>query len=71
MEILRQFALTIGPGNKTFVLPSARRLLKHLRARDFAASIAEMVNPLQRLQKHYLVLWEERQQDSRVGEART
>ncbi len=66
MEIVRQFVLTIGPANNTFVLPSRRRLLKHLRARDSAAAIAEMVHSLQRLHKQYLVLWEERQRENRV-----
>ncbi|MFZ2157654.1 MAG: GntR family transcriptional regulator [Bradyrhizobium sp.] len=64
MEIVRQFVLTIGPGNNAFVLPSRRRLLKHLRARDSQAAIAEMVNSLQRLHKQYLVLWEGRQREN-------
>ncbi|NDZ18912.1 GntR family transcriptional regulator [Variovorax sp. WS11] len=60
MEIVRLFVRTIGPSENDFVLPSRRRLLKQLRARDAGAAIAEMTKTLQRLHKQYMVLWEDR-----------
>lgn len=57
MEIVRLFVQTIGPSENAYVMPSRRRLLKHLRARDAAAAVAEMHKTLERLHKQYLTLW--------------
>ena len=42
-------------------MPSRRRLLAHLRARDADAAVLEMTKFLQRLEVKYLDLWNERQ----------
>ena len=57
MQIVRLFVQTIGPSENPYVLPSRRRLVKQLRARDADAASAEMAKTLQRLHRHYLVLW--------------
>lgn len=58
MEVLGQFMKRIGPYDNPFTIPSRRRLLKHLRARDSEAAVAEMTRFLKRLQTKYLDLWE-------------
>ena len=60
MEVMREFIKTIGPSNHDFTLPSRRRLLKHLRARDADAAVAEMSKFLEQLQANYLQLWNSR-----------
>ncbi len=61
MEVMRQFIAGIGPSENPFTLPSRRRLLKHLRARDADAAVAEITRFLMRLQTKYLDLWKLRQ----------
>ena len=53
---MRQFLDTIGPTQNPYVLPSRRRFLQHLAARDAVAAVAEMEKHLKRLHKHYLSL---------------
>jgi DNA-binding FadR family transcriptional regulator len=60
MEVLGQFIERIGPSENPFTLPSRRRLMKHLRARDADAAVAEMTRFLGRLQTKYLDLWKSR-----------
>jgi DNA-binding FadR family transcriptional regulator len=60
MEIVRLFVSSIGPSDNAYVLPSRRRFMKYLHARDAAAATAEMVKALQRLHRNYMVLWEQR-----------
>jgi len=60
MEVMREFIKTIGPSDNDYTLPSRRRLLKHLRARDADAAVAEMSKFLDRLQANYLQLWNSR-----------
>lgn len=62
MEVMREFVKAIGPSENPYTLPSRRRLLKHLRARDADAAVAEMNKFLQRLQANYMELWNSRQQ---------
>ena len=62
MEVMREFVKTIGPSDNGYTLPSRRRLLKHLRARDADAAVAEMNKFLERLQANYMELWNSRQQ---------
>jgi GntR family transcriptional regulator, transcriptional repressor for pyruvate dehydrogenase complex len=62
MEVMREFVKTIGPSDNPYTLPSRRRLLKHLRARDADAAVAEMNKFLERLQANYMELWNSRQQ---------
>lgn len=60
MEVLAEFIKVIGPSDNPYTLPSRRRLLKHLRAREAEAAVAEMRKFLQRLQAHYLERWNSR-----------
>lgn len=62
VEVLRKFIERIGPSENPYTLPSRRRLLKHLRARDSDAAVAEMTRFLQRLQAQYMDLWNSRAQ---------
>lgn len=57
MEVFAQFIAQIGPSDNSFILPSRRRFMKHLRARDAAAAAAEMTNALVRLQTGYMNQW--------------
>lgn len=61
MEVMREFVKAIGPSENTYTLPSRKRLLKHLRARDADAAVAEMNKFLERLQANYMELWNSRQ----------
>ena len=64
MEIMRQFVEGHRPAatEPAHTLPSRKRLLKHLRARDADAAVAEMSKFLERLQAKYMDLWNQRQQ---------
>jgi len=62
MEVMREFVKAIGPSDNPYTLPSRRRLLKHLRARDADAAVAEMNKFLERLQANYMELWNSRKQ---------
>ncbi|WP_076999785.1 FadR/GntR family transcriptional regulator [Variovorax sp. KK3] len=62
MEVMREFVKAIGPSVNAYTLPSRRRLLKHLRARDADAAVAEMSKFLERLQANYMELWNSRKQ---------
>jgi GntR family transcriptional regulator, transcriptional repressor for pyruvate dehydrogenase complex len=54
LEVMGLFIAQIGPSENPYTLPSRRRLLKHLRARDEKAAVAEMSKFLSRLQAQYL-----------------
>ncbi|WP_088954333.1 FadR/GntR family transcriptional regulator [Variovorax sp. HW608] len=60
VEVFGQFIAQIGPGDNAFILPSRRRFMKHLRARDAAAAAAEMTKALVRLQTKYMAQWSAR-----------
>jgi GntR family transcriptional repressor for pyruvate dehydrogenase complex len=60
MEVMQEFIKVIGPSENDYTLPSRRRLLKHLRARDAQAAVAEMTKFLERLQANYMQLWNSR-----------
>lgn len=60
MEVMGQFIKRIGPSANPFTLPSRRRLMKHLRARDAQAAVKEMTRLLVGLQTKYLNQWSER-----------
>ena len=60
MAVFAQFIAGIGPSDNSFILPSRRRFMKHLRARDAPAAAAEMKRALARLQSQYLVQWRAR-----------
>lgn len=63
MAVFGQFIARIGlgPGDNPFVLPSRRRFMKHLRARDADAAVAEMTKSLKRLQTKYLAQLSEKE----------
>jgi GntR family transcriptional regulator, transcriptional repressor for pyruvate dehydrogenase complex len=54
MEVVERLALALGPGEHDMVLQSRKRMLKHLRARDADAAVAEMERHLKRLHKMWL-----------------
>ena len=60
MEVFGHFIRTIGPSDNAFLIPSRRRFLKRLRARDVEGATDEMRKLLERLQTRYLALWSER-----------
>lgn len=59
LAVLRHFVQTIGPYENSFVLPSRKRFIKLLEARDTSGAIAEMEASLKRLQRSYLSLAKE------------
>ncbi|TFZ02854.1 FadR family transcriptional regulator [Ramlibacter henchirensis] len=60
MAVFAHFIAKIGPSDNSFILPSRRRFMKHLRARDAAAAAAEMKKALARLQTKYMDQWSAR-----------
>ena len=60
MAVMAYFIAQIGPSDNSFILPSRRRFMKHLRARDAAAAAAEMRKSLARLQTKYMDQWSAR-----------
>jgi GntR family transcriptional repressor for pyruvate dehydrogenase complex len=54
LDVLAHFIGRIGEQDNPFVLPSRRRLMKLLRARDADGAVAEMTSHLKRLQRSYL-----------------
>jgi len=59
VAVLRHFVQTIGPYENSFVLPSRKRFIKLMEARDVDGAIAEMESSLKRLQRSYLSLAKE------------
>ncbi len=60
MGVVGEFIKRIGPSENAFVLPSRRRLIKLLRARQADAAVAEMNKALARLHDQYLAQWSAR-----------
>ena len=56
MDVMRQFLSSIGPAENPYVLPSRKRFMQHLAARDADAAVAEMEQHLKRLHRRYLSL---------------
>jgi GntR family transcriptional regulator, transcriptional repressor for pyruvate dehydrogenase complex len=55
--IMRQFIHTIGPQQDSdYVLPSRRRFMRHLEARDAEGAVGEMERHLKRVNRNYLAL---------------
>jgi len=61
MGVLADFIQQIGPSDNSFIIPSRRRLLKHIRARDTSAATTEMTKALKKLHVQYLAQWTTRQ----------
>ena len=58
MEMTRHFVESVGYMPNRYVMPSRRRLLASLHAKDAAAAAAEMKSLLQRLQRFHLAAYE-------------
>ncbi|MFA5549549.1 MAG: GntR family transcriptional regulator [Porticoccaceae bacterium] len=54
LTVLRHYVLSIGEYENAFVLPSRKRFLKLMEARDIDGAIAEMESSLKKLQRSYL-----------------
>lgn len=54
LKVLRHFILSIGEYENAFVLPSRKRFMKCMEARDPDAAVAEMESSLKKLQRSYL-----------------
>jgi GntR family transcriptional repressor for pyruvate dehydrogenase complex len=54
LNVLAEFIGQVGHYENAYVLPSRRRFVKHLAARDSDAAVAEMESILKRLQRSYL-----------------
>lgn len=59
LSVLKYFVQTIGPYENSFVLPSRKRFIKLMEARDVDGAISEMEASLKRLQRSYLSLAKE------------
>lgn len=56
MRVLEHFVFSIGNYENAFVLPSRKRFMECMEARDVEGAVAEMEASLKRLQKSYLSL---------------
>ncbi|MDZ7864239.1 FadR/GntR family transcriptional regulator [Acidovorax sp.] len=54
LSVLRRYIESIGEYENAFVLPSRKRFMKFMEARDVDGSVAEMEASLKRLQRSYL-----------------
>lgn len=54
LNVLAEFIEQVGHHENTYVIPSRRRFLKHLIAKDADAAVSEMESILKRLQRSYL-----------------
>lgn len=54
LNVLAEFIGQIGHYENAYVLPSRRRFVKHIAAKDADAAVAEMESILKRLQRSYL-----------------
>jgi GntR family transcriptional repressor for pyruvate dehydrogenase complex len=57
MEVMHKFVERIGPSENPYTLPSRRRMIKLLRARDADGAVDEMTTFLERLHTKYMGLW--------------
>ncbi len=61
MELMHHVARMVGPETNDLALKSRRRFMKHMRARDAAAAVAEMTDHLEQLKHRYVALMRERE----------
>jgi len=64
MEVMGQFIQVLGPGRNLDTIPSRRRFLRHLRARDAEKAAAEMTRFLIKLHAKYMKLWNTRRSEA-------
>jgi DNA-binding FadR family transcriptional regulator len=62
-DVMQHFIRTIGQSRAAWVLPARRRFIRQLEAGDVDAAVAEMKQQLERLNRHYLSLIRQRDQD--------
>jgi len=67
MEVLKQFVGAIGPANNPFTIPSKRRLLRLIRARDSEKAVGEMTRFLEKLHARYMERWTVEKLNERAG----
>jgi len=60
IDVMLHFIRDIGARRNSWVLPSRHRFMKHFEAREIDAAVAEMEQLLERLNRHYLSLWKEK-----------
>jgi GntR family transcriptional repressor for pyruvate dehydrogenase complex len=60
IDVMAHFIRAIGQTRNPWVLPSRRRFMKHFEARDSDAAVTEMEQHLERLNRYYLALVEEK-----------
>lgn len=56
LDVMSHFIQAVGQTKNPWVLPSRRRFMKHLEARESDAAVIEMEQHLERLNRHYLSL---------------
>jgi DNA-binding FadR family transcriptional regulator len=54
LAVLSRYVTSLGDRDNSFVIPSRKRFIKHLREGDAEAAVAEMESSLKRLQRSYL-----------------
>lgn len=64
MEVMGQFTEVLGPSRNLDTIPSRRRFLRHLRARDADKAAAEMTRFLKKLHAKYMKLWNTKRSDA-------
>src|SRR5690606_12187781 len=67
MGVLGLFIARIGARPNPFTIPSRLRLMKHLRARNAEAAVAEVIKHLHGLHDEYLALWAEKSGDQEAS----
>ncbi|MGE0333244.1 MAG: FadR/GntR family transcriptional regulator [Ramlibacter sp.] len=60
MGVFAHFIAQIGPSDNSFILPSRKRFMKLMHARDADGAVAEMTKALTRLQTKYMDQWDAR-----------
>lgn len=63
VDVMQHFIQAIGQKRNPWVIPSRRRFMKHFEAGESDAAVAEMEEHLKRLNRHYLSLVKEQNDD--------
>jgi DNA-binding FadR family transcriptional regulator len=63
VDVMQHFIQAIGQKRNPWVLPSRRRFMKHFEAGESDRAVAEMEEHLKRLNRHYLSLLKEQNED--------
>ena len=68
VDVMHHFIRKIGQSRASWVLPARRRFIRHLEAREVEAAVAEMKQQLERLNRQYLSLPRQSEQDRASSE---